>query len=159
MLILIALVCAFAAAAAGGFIFSFLTTTLRTNQNVTGLTLSIFGAGIANFFGGSLNKLAGGVGQISVERTSRLFRAEVFGWLPLPETLKQMFFDYGFMVYQSRTQSQVRWRKPCNSGCCRHKCHPLQVSCNLYRRRNNRARRRLLCYGLHQGNMGKRRND
>ena len=46
-----------------------------------------------------LNKLAGGVGQISVERTSRLFRAEVFGWLPLPETLKQMFFDYGFMVY------------------------------------------------------------
>ena len=99
MLILIALVCAFAAAAAGGFIFSFLTTTLRTNQNVTGLTLSIFGAGIANFFGGSLNKLAGGVGQISVERTSRLFRAEVFGWLPLPETLKQMFFDYGFMVY------------------------------------------------------------
>ena len=88
-----------AAAAAGGFIFSFLTTTLRTNQNVTGLTLSIFGAGIANFFGGSLNKLAGGVGQISVERTSRLFRAEVFGWLPLPETLKQMFFDYGFMVY------------------------------------------------------------
>ncbi len=99
MLILIALICAFAAAAAGGFIFSFLTTTLRTNQNVTGLTLSIFGAGIANFFGGSLNKLAGGVGQISVERTSRLFRAEVFGWLPLPETLKQMFFDYGFMVY------------------------------------------------------------
>lgn len=99
MLILIALVCAFAAAAAGGFIFSFLTTTLRTNQNVTGLTLSIFGAGIANFFGGSLNKLAGGVGQISVGRTSRLFRAEVFGWLPLPETLKQMFFDYGFMVY------------------------------------------------------------
>ena len=93
MLILIALICAFAAAAAGGFIFSFLTTTLRTNQNVTGLTLSIFGAGIANFFGGSLNKLAGGVGQISVERTSRLFRAEVFGWLPLPETLKQMFFD------------------------------------------------------------------
>ena len=64
--IIIAFTCAFVAGALGGLIYSFLTTTLRANQNVTGLTLTIFGAGIANFFGGSLNKLAGGVGQISV---------------------------------------------------------------------------------------------
>jgi ABC-type uncharacterized transport system permease subunit len=50
----------------GGLIYSFLTISLRANQNVTGLTLTIFGGGVANFFGGSLNKLAGGVGQISV---------------------------------------------------------------------------------------------
>lgn len=39
--VLISLICAFAAAAFGGLIFSFLTTTLRANQNVTGLTLTI----------------------------------------------------------------------------------------------------------------------
>ncbi len=30
---------------------AFLTVTLRANQNVTGLTLTIFGVGFANFFG------------------------------------------------------------------------------------------------------------
>jgi ABC-type uncharacterized transport system permease subunit len=54
--------------------YSFLTITLRANQNVTGLTLTIFGGGVANFFGGSLNKLAGGVGQISVAGSSGLSR-------------------------------------------------------------------------------------
>ena len=43
--ILIAILCAFAAAMFGGLIFSFLTITLRTNQNVTGLTLTIFSGG------------------------------------------------------------------------------------------------------------------
>ena len=69
--ILIALICAVIASALGGLLFSFLTITLRANQNVTGLTLTILGSGIANFFGGSLNKLAGGVGQISVAATSQ----------------------------------------------------------------------------------------
>lgn len=47
--ILIPLVCAFLAAMLGGLIFSFITTTLRANQNA-GLALTIFGMGIANFF-------------------------------------------------------------------------------------------------------------
>ena len=68
--LLLSLVCAFLASMLGGLLFSFLTITLRANQNVTGLTLTIFGGGIANFFGGSLNKLAGGVGQISVAVTA-----------------------------------------------------------------------------------------
>jgi simple sugar transport system permease protein len=33
---------------AGGLICSFLTISFRANQNVTGLTLAIFGAGVAN---------------------------------------------------------------------------------------------------------------
>ena len=35
----------------GGLIYSFLTITLRANQNVTGLALTTFGMGVANFFG------------------------------------------------------------------------------------------------------------
>ncbi|KAF5076229.1 ABC transporter permease [Oscillibacter ruminantium] len=94
---LIALVCAFGMAALGGLIFSFLTISLRANQNVTGLTLTIFGGGVANFFGGSLNKLAGGVGQISVAATSSAFRTAT----PLAGmgTAGKLFFSYGFLAY------------------------------------------------------------
>jgi len=96
--VLIALGSAFAASALGGLIYSFLTITLRANQNVTGLTLTIFGSGVANFFGGSLNKLAGGIGQISVSTTSEAFRYTVpfLSNLGIPG---QLFFSYGFMAY------------------------------------------------------------
>ena len=67
--VLISFLCAFACAAIGGLIYSILTITLRVNQNVTGLALTIFGTGFGNFFGGSISKLAGGVGQISVKVT------------------------------------------------------------------------------------------
>ncbi|MDD6800367.1 MAG: ABC transporter permease, partial [Firmicutes bacterium] len=43
----IALVCSFAAAALAGLLFCFLTTTLRANQNVAGLAMTIFGSGLA----------------------------------------------------------------------------------------------------------------
>ncbi|MBO6061848.1 MAG: ABC transporter permease [Clostridia bacterium] len=82
----------------GGLIYSFLTITLRANQNVTGLTLTIFGSGVANFVGGSLNKLAGGVGQISVAATSSAFRATQHLTDRIPY-FDDVFCNYGFMVY------------------------------------------------------------
>lgn len=96
--IVIALVCGLAASMLGGLIYSFLTITLRANQNVSGLALSIFGSGVANFFGGSLNKLAGGVGQISVATTSKGFRTQIPG-LSGMGVVGKLFFSYGFMVY------------------------------------------------------------
>ena len=92
--LLIALVCAVVASGLGGLIYSFLTITLRANQNVTGLTLTIFGGGIANFFGGSLNKIAGGVGQISLSETSGAFSKT----LPFLSSVP-VFSSLGFMVY------------------------------------------------------------
>ncbi len=81
-----------------GLIYSFLTITLRANQNVTGLTLTIFGAGLANLYGGSLNKLAGGVGQISVSVTSKAYRA-YFSSLANLGVPGKLLFSYGFMAY------------------------------------------------------------
>ena len=49
--IFIAVLCAFLAGALASLIFSFLTITLRANQNVTGLALSIFGTGVGQFIG------------------------------------------------------------------------------------------------------------
>lgn len=92
--LLIALLCALVASILGGLLYSFLTVTLRANQNVTGLTLTIFGTGLANLFGGAMNKMAGGVGQISVSVTSGAFRET------LPFFRDVTFFSgLGFMVY------------------------------------------------------------
>jgi len=98
--VIIALACGIAAAMLGGLVYSFLTITLRANQNVSGLALSIFGSGVANLFGGSLNKLAGGVGQISVATTSAAFRMQI----PVLSELGvvgKIFFSYGFMMYMA----------------------------------------------------------
>ncbi len=96
--VIIALTCAFAASALGGLVYAFLTITLRTNQNVTGLTLTIFGSGIANFFGGSLNTLTGKFEQIAVSATSSAFLATIPALANLG-IVGKLFFSYGFMVY------------------------------------------------------------
>lgn len=96
--LLISFMAAFGASAIAGLLFGFLTITLRANQNVTGLTLTIFGSGLANFFGGSLNKLAGGVGQISVPATSSVYRKTI-PFLSDLGPVGEIFFNYGFMVY------------------------------------------------------------
>jgi ABC-type uncharacterized transport system permease subunit len=92
--LLIALICTLAASTLAGLIYSFLTITLRAHQNVTGLTLTIFGAGVANFFGGAMNTMAGGVGQISVAATSGAYRAT----MPFLSEVG-VFSALGFMVY------------------------------------------------------------
>ena len=95
--LLLSFLCCILFAAFGGLIYAFLTITLRANQNVTGLTLTIFGGGVANFFGGSLNKLAGGVGQISVPVTSSAYIA--YTKLGYMGTVGKLLFAHGFMAY------------------------------------------------------------
>ena len=84
----------------GGLIYSFLTITLRANQNVVGLALTTFGVGFGNFFGGSISKLAGGVGQISVQTTAAAYRATIPGLSKIP-VIGTLFFSYGFLTYLS----------------------------------------------------------
>ncbi len=97
--LLLSLVAAFVAAALGGLLYSFLTITLRANQNVTGLTLTIFGGGVANFFGGALNTMAGGVGQISVAVASGAYRTPILGFANKGGWFGQIFLSHGFMAY------------------------------------------------------------
>lgn len=82
-----------------GLIYAFLTTTLRANQNVTGLALTTFGVGFGNFFGGSLIKLTGSsLPSITLTRTSNCFRtslpfADDLGWFG------EIFLSYSFLAY------------------------------------------------------------
>ncbi len=93
--ILIALACAFAAAAFGGLIYSFLTITLRANQNVTGLALTTFGMGIANFFGAFLLQ-----GQVytAAPVSNAAFTVKI-PYLSTLGTVGQVLFSYGFLAY------------------------------------------------------------
>lgn len=89
---------AFICGALGALIYSFLTISLRANQNVVGLALTTFGVGFGNFFGGSISKLAGGVGQISVATTGDAFRKTIPGLSKIP-VLGDLLFSYGFLTY------------------------------------------------------------
>ena len=105
--LILSFLCSIVFSALGGLIYAFLTITLRANQNVTGLTLTIFGGGVANFFGASLNTLAGGVGQISVPYTSSAYRAYTsLGYLG---TIGRVLFAHGFMAYLSIVLAIVMW--------------------------------------------------
>ena len=80
------------------FIYSFLTITLRANQNVTGIALTTFGVGFGDFFGGSLTKIVAGGGNLSVKLTADYFKtmvpfAKTTGWFGT------VFLSYGFLVY------------------------------------------------------------
>lgn len=97
--ILIPLLSSVIGSALMGFIYSFLTITLRSNQNVTGLALTTFGIGVGNFFGGSLPKLLGQEsGTISLIATGNYFKTT----LPFASKLGafgEAFLSYGFLVY------------------------------------------------------------
>ena len=79
-------------------IYSFLTITLRVNQNVTGLALTTFGIGVGNFFGGSLLSFFGETGSISLLKTGNCYKAT----LPFADNLGlfgKTFLSLGFLAY------------------------------------------------------------
>ncbi len=95
----IALVCAFVCGAFGSFIFSLLTITLRANQNVTGLALTIFGTGFANFFGEVMaNQSASGYAAVgdTVKAAFAGVHIPVLSDIPY---LGKLLFSYNILVY------------------------------------------------------------
>ena len=96
--IIIPFMCSVLGSALLSFIYSFLTITLRANQNVTGLTLTTFGIGVGNFFGGSLSTLFGEGGSISLQATGYCYKAT----LPFADKLGlfgKTFLSFGFLAY------------------------------------------------------------
>lgn len=94
--ILIAVVAAFLASAIGGLIYSFLTTTLRANQNVTGLALTTFGMGVANFFGAYL--LQGEV-YTAAPVSNAAFTTKIPFLSDHLGAVGEALFSYGFLAY------------------------------------------------------------
>ena len=93
--ILIALSCAILASMAGGLIYAFLTISLRANQNVTGLALTTFGMGVANFFGVFI---LNGASYSAAPIANKAFSAKIPVLSGLGD-IGQVVFSYGFLVY------------------------------------------------------------
>ena len=82
--VILALFFAFLGGAIGALIYSFLTITLRANQNVTGLALAIFGTGAGQFIGEYMRVTSGGYVAVSNNLKA------VFLNSPFPATLQQL---------------------------------------------------------------------
>ncbi len=90
---------AFAAGALGALIYAVLTVTLKANQNVTGLTLTIFGTGFANFVGENLALRTPGGMVILPDATKALFREiHIPGLSDIP-ILGKLLFSHTLFVY------------------------------------------------------------
>ncbi|MDR2108258.1 MAG: ABC transporter permease [Coriobacteriales bacterium] len=95
---LIALAVSFLAGAFGAAIYGFLTITLRANQNVTGLILTIFGTGFGNFFGEYFGLKAGGYVAVGAA-TKAAFAPLYIPFLSDIPVLGKLLFQYNWMVY------------------------------------------------------------
>ncbi|MBQ7937898.1 MAG: ABC transporter permease [Oscillospiraceae bacterium] len=93
----IGVVCAFLCAMLGALIYSFLTITLRANQNVTGLALTTFGTGFGNFFGEIMGNAAGG--YVSVGTVIKAVFDEGIPVLQDIPIIGKLLFSYNFLVY------------------------------------------------------------
>ena len=98
----LALVCSLVCAGLGALVFSVLTITLRANQNVTGLALTMFGTGFANYFGEAVGA-SDPSGFLSVSAGVKgIFNNPVFP-APLAElpVVGKLLFSHNFLVYRA----------------------------------------------------------
>ena len=97
--IIIAIVSAFISGVFGSLIYSFLTITLKANQNVTGLALTIFGTGVGQFVGEIMRIKIGG--NVTIPNALK----NAFVNPVMPEFLRkipfvgELLFSYNLFVY------------------------------------------------------------
>ena len=97
VILLLALGVSFCAAMVMGLLYSFFTVSLRINQNVVGLVLTIFGCGLAEFL--SYYFISTQSGNVRGEKAFDVFSAKIpflsdgLGWF------SDLLFQYGFMLY------------------------------------------------------------
>lgn len=87
-----ALLAAMLGGAIGALIYALLTVTLRADQNVTGLTLTIFGTGLSAFMGKKL------IGQIVPEAIKNIFIPKAIPLLGQIPVIGPIFFQQDLFV-------------------------------------------------------------
>lgn len=89
----LAIIAALVAGALGSLIYAFLTVTLRANQVVSGLALTIFGSGFSSFMG---QKLIGQTLSESFKASVSAVKIPILGDIPF---IGPIFFHQDFLVY------------------------------------------------------------
>ncbi len=98
LLLLLSFGAALLFSAFGGLIYSFLTVTLKANQNVTGLALTSFGVGVGIFGGAYISKIYGVAGSAKATLTGTLYTANLNASLKWG-TVGDLLLSYGFLTY------------------------------------------------------------
>jgi ABC-type uncharacterized transport system permease subunit len=107
--VILALLAAFGAGVVGSLIYAFLTVTLKANQNVTGLTLTIFGTGFANFFGEMLIAATkGGAPKLSSAFSAKLSELSIPVLSDIPY-IGRVLFSHNILVYLAVAIALVCW--------------------------------------------------
>lgn len=92
LLVLIALIMSCIFGAVGGLVYSFLTVTLKSNQNISGLALTTFGSGLAQF-----------IMDQYVNRNRFSFASKLLkSYIPVADKLGwfgEIFLSHGILVY------------------------------------------------------------
>ncbi|MGN1047710.1 MAG: ABC transporter permease [Eubacteriales bacterium] len=89
--VFIPILASFIGSALMGLLYSFLTVTLRANQNVTGLALTTFGIGLTNF-------MIARIDVVSYSKASKYFTS-LFTFSNKLGAVGKLLFSYGPMVY------------------------------------------------------------
>ena len=97
MILILTLLVSFLSAMLIGLIYSFFTVSLRINQNVVGLVLTIFGCGLAEFL--SIYFVQSASGNVRCDPANRVFTALIPFLSTKLGPVSQLFFSYGFMLY------------------------------------------------------------
>lgn len=101
----------FLAGCLAALLFSFVTITLRANQNVTGLALTIFGTGAGQFLGEFMRLKSGNGGFISLSNNLK----EIFVNSPFPKFLQNIpvlgpvLFQHSILFYLGVLLAVVLW--------------------------------------------------
>jgi Uncharacterized ABC-type transport system, permease component len=98
LMVIIPIICSFGTASLGGLLYSFMTVTLRANQNVTGLAITFFGVGIGSFGGSYVLLKNGYTSYAKAGETYKIFATNLNSSLELG-AFGEIFLSYGFMTY------------------------------------------------------------
>lgn len=90
-----------------GLIYAFLTITLKANQNVTGLAITIFGSGLCIFVGETL-KSSGKFPVTTKEFYEQITSGGIPGLKDIPY-IGELLFSYNILVYLAVVIAVVVW--------------------------------------------------
>ena len=107
--VVFALLAAFAAGVAAALIYAVLTITFMADQNVTGLTLTIFGVGLANFIGEyMLNHSATQSLKLPEHISAQIANLHIPVLSDIP-VLGKLLFSYNIFVYIGIVTAVICW--------------------------------------------------
>lgn len=106
--LLVSLLCSVGCSLLLSLIYCFLTVTLRANQNVTGLAITIFGSGLGNFYGGAISTILG-ISNNSIPATAAAYKMPLVPFHDKLGAIGTIFFSHGFMFYLALIIAFVSW--------------------------------------------------